>query len=292
MRSPTVSTALTFSLRVLVAGVIGALPLSLLSQTRQADDPVKSSSAAARGRDRAERAVQIIEVRWVDAEKLARIIESTLALWQAGPDDGKGAGDGKKGDARGVEQANAGTEPGSSRASAVPEGFKILADRRSNGLVITAPGPALLAEIRKLVVVLDRNPRVMRRKLSRTVPVGQPATLKRFSTSKRARRGQRVDILDGKIPLKEFMRFLADYTGLAVIVEESPQFRIDDAQITVAAPIRDADDILVEALIEAAGWMVERKKLTDTREVLRVWHIASQSAGVPEERPIIKVPEK
>ena len=31
--------------------------------------------------------------------------------------------------------------------------------------------------------------------------------------------GKRVDILDGEIPINEFLRFLADYTGLPVLVQ-------------------------------------------------------------------------
>ena len=58
--------------------------------------------------------------------------------------------------------------------------------------------------------------------------------------------GRRVDILSGEIPVREFLSFLADYTGLSLIVEQGSQNRLDD-EITIVADMKDADDSLVEA---------------------------------------------
>lgn len=82
-------------------------------------------------------------------------------------------------------------------------------------------------------------------------------------------RGKRVDILDGEIPVSEFLRFLADYTGLAVMLDNGGPKGLDE-NITIAAPIRNADGDTVRAILEANGWRVTKNRLPNGQTVLDV----------------------
>ncbi|MCZ6795986.1 MAG: hypothetical protein O7J95_20450 [Planctomycetota bacterium] len=105
-----------------------------------------------------------------------------------------------------------------------------------------------------------------------------------------------VDILDGQIPVKEFLRFLADYTGWPVIIEASPQQAGGITQeITIAAPIEDADAEMVKAILEANRWLITKGSLPpDDKPVLYVKNLASPATGqhAPTVTPIIQVGKK
>ncbi len=78
--------------------------------------------------------------------------------------------------------------------------------------------------------------------------------------------GQRTDIVSGSIAINEFSRFLADWTGLSVLVDSG----ISQKQIVVSSNIVNADAEIVRAILLSNGCVVQREKLPNGREVLRV----------------------
>lgn len=99
-----------------------------------------------------------------------------------------------------------------------------------------------------------------------------------FVPSGRANQSQRVDIAAGKIDPREFLRFLADYRGVAVIVDGASTAQLD-RPISLVASISGADDGVVMRLLEANGWRGSRKTLEDGREVLEMRHDESSITG-------------
>ncbi len=78
--------------------------------------------------------------------------------------------------------------------------------------------------------------------------------------------GQRIDIVSGSIGINEFSRFLADWTGLSVFVESA----ISQKQIVVSSNIVNADAEIVRAILVSNGCVVQREKLPNGGEVLRI----------------------
>ena len=78
--------------------------------------------------------------------------------------------------------------------------------------------------------------------------------------------GQRVDIAQGSIALSEFADFLESFTGLNVIADSD----VSDRQIVVASNVENADAEVARALIESSGCVVEREKLPNGVEILRI----------------------
>ncbi len=78
--------------------------------------------------------------------------------------------------------------------------------------------------------------------------------------------GQRLDIASGSIGINEFTRFLADWTGLTVVVDSG----ISQKQIVVSSSILNADAEIVRAILVSNGCVVEREKLLNGREVVRI----------------------
>ena len=78
--------------------------------------------------------------------------------------------------------------------------------------------------------------------------------------------GQRTDIVSGSIGINEFSRFLADWTGLSVLVDSG----ISQKQIVVSSNIVNADAEIIRAILVSNGCVVQREKLPNGREVLRV----------------------
>ena len=111
--------------------------------------------------------------------------------------------------------------------------------------------------------------------------------------------GQPVDIQEGPIPVEDFLRFLADYTGLTVILSGGPAGSTarQGQTITITAPIYQGDFEIVKAILDANGFQVHRRKLpkgddpqAEVKEILIVKSTASaQSAGGVKENPVIKV---
>jgi hypothetical protein len=96
--------------------------------------------------------------------------------------------------------------------------------------------------------------------------------LKRIDPRDSVFKGKAVDIAAGEIPAAEFFRFLADHTGLPVIVDST---RALEKSIYTAAPIKDANEEIVVGLLRANRIHVERTKLPSGKEVLMV--------GLPED---------
>ena len=111
--------------------------------------------------------------------------------------------------------------------------------------------------------------------------------------------GQPVDIQEGPIPVEDFLRFLADYTGLTVILSGGPAGATarQGQTITITAPIYRGDFEIVKAVLDANGFQIHRRKLAkpdgedaEAKEILIVKSTASaQSQGGVKENPVIKV---
>ena len=103
---------------------------------------------------------------------------------------------------------------------------------------------------------------------------------------------QRVDIHEGQIPLEDFLRFLADFTGLTVILSGGPAGASarQGQMINITAPIYLADFEIVKAILDANGFQLVRRKLSTGKEIITVSSTAtSQSQGGVKENPVIKV---
>jgi type II secretion system protein D len=107
-------------------------------------------------------------------------------------------------------------------------------------------------------------------------------------------KGERVKIAAGDIEVLEFLRFLADYTGLPVIVDSRNQ-QVLKTSITIAAPLESVTGDIVTALLKANGFLITRQLLPSGEEVLNV---ESSQGPVPvgQEEPsptqVIKVNEQ
>lgn len=104
--------------------------------------------------------------------------------------------------------------------------------------------------------------------------------------------GKRVDILEGEIPAVEFIRFLADYTGLPVIVESGgAQGTALTQPITIAAEIKNADAEIVKAILESNRWLVFQERLPSGKEYISVKpaQATGTSGEPPKEGEVIEV---
>ena len=78
----------------------------------------------------------------------------------------------------------------------------------------------------------------------------------------------RVSIGDGDIPMRDFCKFLADFTGVPVFPE---QIILEDT-LVIATPIDNATFDVIRALLEANGYIVRIKWASEKREqkVIRI----------------------
>jgi hypothetical protein len=201
--------------------------------------------------------VRAVDVHQVDVGKLAEVVESVIDLWKL-PEGQK-----------------------SGRSDLSAEVAVLTLDSRTKRLLVKSANPQLVSRIEELVHLIDRTPEQFRESGGAARPAIRGSVFK----------GKRVDILEGRVPVKELLRFLADYTGLPTIVAGEPQGGVD-AVITVAAAIRDADAAVVQALLEANGWLLERRKLPGDREILEVTHTSWPKSTMPRSMRIIRIEEK
>jgi general secretion pathway protein D len=101
---------------------------------------------------------------------------------------------------------------------------------------------------------------------------------------------ERVDIAPGEIDAMDFLRFLADYTGLPVILDSSNPAVLTQ-KIVIAAKMKDVTADVVIAVLQANRFLVTRQVLPSGTEVLNV---VSQTQGQPAqgeptETPVIAV---
>jgi hypothetical protein len=103
-----------------------------------------------------------------------------------------------------------------------------------------------------------------------------------------ARKGKAIRIEAGEIPVLEFARFLADYTGLPV-VHDSRDKGLSDGVIVVPAPIDAADDELVRKILSKNHVRVTERQVGTRRAIILESLDASSGSGEPEEDPIVIV---
>ncbi len=102
------------------------------------------------------------------------------------------------------------------------------------------------------------------------------------------KQGQIVSIGDGDIPMRDFLKFLADFTGLTVIVDSAnPTFL--QQQITIVAAIDRANEDIIRAILQANQVRLFRKKLDGGTEIIMIQPMAPTGAQNkdPEERIIV-----
>jgi hypothetical protein len=117
-------------------------------------------------------------------------------------------------------------------------------------------------------------------------PPTEPTTL---DPSANKPKGQKIDITPGKIPVLEMLRFLADYSGLAVVHDSKDQ-TLATMEITVLVEIRGADDVIVEAHLAANGVLLFRRTLPNGKQIIEVRTALSRSGGAePKARPVVVV---
>ena len=93
--------------------------------------------------------------------------------------------------------------------------------------------------------------------------------------------GERVDIDAGEIEVLDFIRFLADYTGLPVIVDSSNQQALKN-MITIASRMNDVSGEIVTAILQANRFLVSRRVLPSGDEILSI-EPAQAAVPVPDE---------
>lgn len=102
---------------------------------------------------------------------------------------------------------------------------------------------------------------------------------------------RRVSIYDGEIVVRDFLKFLSDFTGLTVIADTTNQAFLDQT-VTVVAPIHDADEELVKALLKANNINLFRERLSNEREIFRVESAQPQSSRQDEPKEIVILTEQ
>jgi hypothetical protein len=204
-----------------------------------------------------DRAITVYDVKHVNVTKLASVVDSVMELWRLQP------------------------LVGAKVTSRRPATIHLVPDPRSRKLIIEASSKAVLTEVERLIRALDRKPTTtfpaIRPESSETatgVTTSKSTTLLRVEPSSDGIRGHRVDISSGDIPIDEFLRFVADCEGLAVIREAGAGAGGKDT-IHVAAPIKNADFEIVKAILDANGWALETRELDNGRKVIRVRRRAS-----------------
>ncbi len=172
----------------------------------------------------------------------------------------------------------------------------VTADDRTGKLIVRAEKHEL-DDIAQLVKLLDRPAGPRRATVG---PESRPAEPAPKVAAKRpagdefkpqaSLKGQRVAILEGKIPIAQFLRFYADFTGQTVIRAKSqtPIGGRGAAQehIDIVAPVHAASAAVVKAIHEANGWRLRTKTLRDG-EAIVVVHRVGESVGFGIERPKI-----
>jgi hypothetical protein len=105
-------------------------------------------------------------------------------------------------------------------------------------------------------------------------------------------RGQRIDMLRGKIAALDLLRFLADYTGVPVVHDANDR-ALAANEIVVVADVLGADDTIVLAHLAASGIRVVRRRLFGGKEIFEVSTAQhGQSGAEVKPTPIVVVGEE
>jgi type II secretion system protein D len=101
-----------------------------------------------------------------------------------------------------------------------------------------------------------------------------------------------VNIEAGDIEVLDFIRFLADYTGLPVIVDSSNQQALRQT-ITIATRMEDVTGDIVAAILQANRFLVSRRVLPSGQEILSIEpsQAAVPAPDEPQETKILEVRE-
>ena len=99
------------------------------------------------------------------------------------------------------------------------------------------------------------------------------------------RKGRRVDLADGEVSVGDISRFLSDFTGLPVLLDASNQ--LATRKVTIAAPIKDMDDTVAQAILETNGVVVVRRTAEDGIEYLKLSDATTSTPAEPRARPIV-----
>jgi hypothetical protein len=78
-----------------------------------------------------------------------------------------------------------------------------------------------------------------------------------------------ITITSGSIPARHLLASYADLTGAPLILSDSDLARLDDT-VTVVAPISNATDAVLQAILEANGWRLRSDILNDGRRATHV----------------------
>ncbi len=93
---------------------------------------------------------------------------------------------------------------------------------------------------------------------------------------------RKVLISEGKIPLLQFLKFLADYTGLPLLHDSTDQ-NIATKEIHIVSDIQ-ADEEVAKALLEVNRFRVFREVLPSGKEIIKVESMQPQAAIQEDEK--------
>lgn len=92
--------------------------------------------------------------------------------------------------------------------------------------------------------------------------------------------GERVTVTAGRIPVRDFLRFLSSYSGLPLI-QDSTDSNFATREITIEADIEEADDDIVRAILEVNRIRVYRETLPNGKEIIKAEPISPPSRPSP-----------
>ncbi len=243
-----------------------------LSLVFSSSDLARAQDASSKKKEATESA-ELIKIANVEPGDLKKVVIAALELWY--------------GPAKRVAKGPGGQISGGRKVG----GVLVVAHRESKTLLVQTADPHKLARVKALVRVLDlgasESPVTAKAATgAATKKVAKAAP--KATNPKGALKGTRVDITSGKIPVEDFLKFLSDYTGIPTVGSE---VKPTDT-IHVVSEIRGADDVLVKELLKASGWSMEKKTLSNGRQVLRVYRTGKKPSNEIEGKPVIRVPKK
>jgi hypothetical protein len=95
------------------------------------------------------------------------------------------------------------------------------------------------------------------------------------------RKGKPIVISEGKIPLRDFLKFLSDYTGLPVLHNSSDP-ALENREIQVVHDIQKADEAVVKKILEMNGVRVYTQELAGGSRVMKVESMLSNFPEDPD----------
>jgi len=105
------------------------------------------------------------------------------------------------------------------------------------------------------------------------------------------RKGEKIRIEAGQIPVLELARFLADFKGMPVIIDSGD--KTFEGTIMVPAAVPAADDALVTRMLEAGHFHLRESKLREGTQVLLIESSGAPAGPVePESHPVVIVGEE